>query len=182
MSKLRYTASQSFHAISSAISATLSRPSLLTSFIVMMVVSHLRASFTACRGTCQPPLPICTRLVAGTLGRLVVEPRRGMHALVEVFFLDVCVPVEMDDADLLVGLTRDAAHRRKADGVIAAEDNGHGAAGEDVRGRLRDLVEGFFDIGGNKKHNTKDTKTQLLAQVYADLKDVRRVKRRGAAY
>jgi hypothetical protein len=39
--------------------------------MVMMLVLRSRATFTASRGTCQPPMPTCTRFFAGTLGRFV---------------------------------------------------------------------------------------------------------------
>mmetsp|Transcript_29504 Transcript_29504/g.73056 ORF Transcript_29504/g.73056 Transcript_29504/m.73056 type:complete len:253 (+) Transcript_29504:2061-2819(+) len=71
MSYDRYTASAPSHARSSAISATLGMPSSSTSSMVKMLVRRPTMCCTALRGTCQPPMPICTRLVAGTLGRLV---------------------------------------------------------------------------------------------------------------
>ena len=49
-----------------------------------------------------------------------------MHALVQVLFLDVHVPVEVHDADLLRRGLRDAAHAWEADGVIAAEHHRQG--------------------------------------------------------
>ena len=58
-------------AISSAISAVLSTPMRSMSDMVMMLVWRSRATFTASRGTCQPPMPTCTRFLAGTFGRLV---------------------------------------------------------------------------------------------------------------
>ena len=57
-----------------------------------------------------------------------MEPRRGVHPLIEVFFLDVGVAVEMDDADFLRGAFSDAAHARKPDGMIAADHDGQAAA------------------------------------------------------
>ena len=59
------------HAMSSAISTVLSMPITSTSAMVMMLVCRSRATFTASRGTCQPPIPIWTRFLAGTLGIFV---------------------------------------------------------------------------------------------------------------
>ena len=37
----------------------------------MIVVPRSRPTFTPARGDCHPPMPICTRLVAGAFFRLV---------------------------------------------------------------------------------------------------------------
>ena len=71
MSKDRYTALASFQAISSAISAIFSTPTRSTSPTVMTVDWRSRPTFTPARGLCQPPIPICTRLVAGAFLMLV---------------------------------------------------------------------------------------------------------------
>ena len=80
-----------------------------------------------------------------------VEPRRRVHALVEVGLLRVDVAVEVDDAEVARHVLRDAAHRRIADRVVATEDDREGAAGVDVRDGLADLVEGLLDVGGMVK-------------------------------
>jgi hypothetical protein len=54
------------------------------------------------------------------IGRM--KPRRRMHPLVRVFFLNVCVAIEMNDADAPGSALRNAAHGWKADRVIAAEN------------------------------------------------------------
>jgi len=77
-----------------------------------------------------------------------VKPRRGVHALVQVLFLDVGMAVEVDDADFLVRLAGNAAHGGKADGVIAAQDHRKGAGAEHVPDGVADLVEGFSMLAG----------------------------------
>jgi hypothetical protein len=60
-------------------------------------------------------MPICTRLLAGTLGQIGrVEPRRRVHPFVEVLFLDVGVAIEMHDADASGG---EPTHRRVWHGI-----------------------------------------------------------------
>ena len=94
-----------------------------------------------------------------------VEPRRGVHPLVEVGFLRVDVSVEVDDADVAVHVRRQSADRREADGVIAAEHDGHHALLHDVRHRLADLVERLLQIAGNREHVADVDHVQLLAQI-----------------
>ena len=71
MSNDRKTASASFHAHSSATSTAFSTPSSSTSEIVITVVRRSRATFMPGRAPYQPPMPICTRLLAGAFGMLV---------------------------------------------------------------------------------------------------------------
>ena len=56
-----------------------------------------------------------------------VEPRRGVHPLVQVGLLGVDVAVEVDDAEVAaVQVLGDAAGGRVADGVVAAEHDREG--------------------------------------------------------
>ena len=104
-----------------------------------------------------------------------MEVRRRVHPLVEISLLDVGVPVEVDDpcrgrraggvravgavgggprrprrvpsrTDALRRHRRQPAHRREADRMVAAEDDGEGARRRDVRHRVRDLVERLLDV------------------------------------
>ncbi len=75
-----------------------------------------------------------------------------MHALVEILFLDVDVAVEMDDADLLVGTLRDAAHAGKTDRMIAAEHDRQRAGRKHMRDAAGDLIEALFQIGRYREH------------------------------
>ena len=108
-------------------------------------------------------------------------PGRGVHALVEVLFLDVDVAVEMDDADALRGHVGDAAHAGKADRMVAAQHDRQRAGRGDVADALGDLVEALFEIGRDGEDVAGVAQRHLLAQVDAELVIVGRVERRDAA-
>ena len=110
-----------------------------------------------------------------------VKVRGGVHALVQVFLLDVRVPIDVDDADLLGSARGDAADGGEADGVVAAEDEREGTGGEDVADRVGDLIEGFLDVGGDGEHVARVTHRHLLAEIDAHLVVVRGVQSRDAS-
>jgi hypothetical protein len=170
------------HAISSAISAVLSMPIRSMSAMVMMLVSRSRATFTASRGTCQPPMPTCTRFLPARSAGSSMEPGRRVHPLVKVLFLDVGVAVEMHDPDLLRGALGDAAHAGKADGMVAADHHRQRAARKTRGHRAADLVEALFEIGGNGEHVARVAQRHLFAQIDGHLVIVGRVKRADLAH
>ena len=110
-----------------------------------------------------------------------VEPRRGVHPLVEVGLLGVDVPVEVDDADVAVHIRRHAADGGEADRVVPAEHHGHHALLHDVRHRLADLVERLLQVAGDGEHVTDVDHVQLFAQVDTHLVVVGAEEVRGAA-
>ena len=57
-----------------------------------------------------------------------MEPGRGVHAFIQIFFLNVDMAVEMDDADALGCALRNAAHAGEADRMIAANHDWQCAA------------------------------------------------------
>ena len=152
------------------------------SAMVSTLVSRLRASCTPSRGTCQPPMPSCTRLVGRhvrQVGR--PEPRRGVHALVEILFLDVDVAVEMDDADPLRRALRDAAHAGKADRVIAAEHDRQ-RAGRERHARRRGVIWSklFSRLAGMVKTSPTSHSVICSRRSTPSLVIVGRVERRDA--
>ena len=66
-----HTASAPSQATSSARSAASRMPISTQSVTVMMVVPRSRPTWTPGRGACQPPMPICTGFLGGTLGMSV---------------------------------------------------------------------------------------------------------------
>ena len=133
-SKLSQTASTPSHATSSAFSRR-----LLDAHLDAVGDGHDRRAALAADLHARPRrLPAADadlhEVLRGHVGDVRgVEPRRRVHALVEVGLLRVDVAVEVDDAELAVEVLRHAAHRRVADGVVAAEHDGEGAALVDVR-------------------------------------------------
>ena len=76
--------------------------------MVKMLVLRLRASWTP---AADADLHEVDRRHVGEIG--CMEPRRCVHPLIEVLFLDVDVAVEMDNADALGGTLGNAAHAGK---------------------------------------------------------------------
>ena len=107
-----------------------------------------------------------------------MEPRGGVHPLVEVGLLGVHVPVEVDDPEVAAAEVRgDAAGGRVADGVVAAEHHGERPAGVDVRDGLGDLVERLLDVARDGEDVAQVGDGDRLAQVDAQLEAVRAVQR-----
>lgn len=75
--------------------------------------------------------------------------------------------VEMDDADALGGAVCDAAHARKADRVVAAQHDRQCARTRDMRHASGDLIEAFFQVGGNGEDVASITQRHLFAQIDA---------------
>ena len=111
-----------------------------------------------------------------------MEPRRRVHPLIQVFFLNIGVAVEVDDADFLGRDFRDTAHTGKADGVVAADHDREAAGGGHMAHRPRDLVKGFLKVRGDREHVARIAERHLFAQVDADFVVVGRVKRRDFAH
>ena len=88
-----------------------------------------------------------------------------MHPLVHVTFLDVDVPVEVDDADLAVDVRRDRPDVRVTDRMVAAENDRKDALADDERDGAVDLVEGLLDVGRDHEHVAGVDQVQLFLQV-----------------
>ena len=88
---------------------------------------------------------------------------------------------KMNDADATRGALRDAAHRWKADRVIPAENDRQRPLREHVRDGPADLIEGFFEIGGDREDVAEVAHRHLLAQIDPDLEIVGRVERGNPA-
>ncbi len=97
-----------------------------------------------------------------------MEPRRGVHPLVEVALLGVDVPVEVDDPDVAVQIRCHPADGRETDRVVPAQDDRHHAPPHDVGHRLADLVEGLLQVPGNGEHVPDVDQIELFAQVDAE--------------
>ena len=126
------------------------------------------------RRACQPPMPICTRFSGRTFG-IAVAWKYGVVCIRSsrsVSWMSACRSKWMIPAaggargvravgavggprrprrvpshtDALRRHRRQPAHRREADRVVAAEDDGEGARRRDVRHRVRDLVERLLDV------------------------------------
>ena len=107
-----------------------------------------------------------------------MEPRGGVHPLVEVGLLGVDVPVEVDDPEVAAAeMLRDAAGGRVSDGVVAAQHDGERAAGVHVRHGLGDLIERLLDVAGDREDVAQIGDGDRLTQVDAQLEAVRPVKR-----
>ena len=71
-----------------------------------------RPALTPARGTCQPPMPSCTRFEGGHVGDVGgVKPWTSVHDLVHIAFLRIHVAVEMDDAHLALYALGDSRGR-----------------------------------------------------------------------
>eukprot|EP00967_Tisochrysis_lutea_P096212 scaffold140770_cov31-Tisochrysis_lutea.AAC.1 len=102
---------------------------------------------------------------------------RGRRAAAAHRLLDVCVPIEVDDADALGGDGGQAADRWEANRVVAAQDDGKGAGRADVGDGVGDLVKRLLDVARNGEHIASIAEGHLLTQVDAHLVVVRRVER-----
>ena len=115
-----------------------------------MVVSRSLETFTPGRGACQPPIPSWTRLSGRHVGDVGgVEPRRRVHAFVEIGLLGVDVTVEMDYPEVAIEVLGHPPDGRVADRVVPAQDDRQGAGRVHVGDGLGNLVEGLFDVAGN---------------------------------
>ena len=149
----------------------------------MMLVSRSRATFTPSRGTCQPPMPTCTRFFAGTLGRLV-EWNQGVVCMrssrsfswMSAWRSKCTMPIFFDVHSAM------PAHAGKADGMVAADHDREAAGGGHMADRASDLVEGLFDIGGDGEHVARIAQRHLFAQIDGHFVVVRVIKRRDLAH
>ncbi len=94
-----------------------------------------------------------------------VEPRRGVHPLVQVELLGVHVPVEVDDPDVAVEVRREPPDRRVADRMVAAQHDREDAVGDDVTHRLADLVERLLQVARDRADVADVDQVQLLAEI-----------------
>jgi hypothetical protein len=135
-------------------------------------------------------MPICTRFFGwqfgamGVVGALVrrPEPRRGVHPLIHILFLDIDMAVDMDDADIAVDMRSDAAHIGEAQAVVAAADDRKHARGKDMGNRLGDLVEGLFDVAGDDENVAGIAQVEFLVDVDAAVEPVAVIERRDAPH
>ena len=96
-----------------------------------------------------------------------MKEMRGMHPLIHVAFLNVNVPVEVDDPEVAVDKRRDPADIRIRNRVVTPNHDRKASTGEDVPDAAVDLVECFLDVRGDDKYVPSITKRQFLKQVYA---------------
>ena len=82
----------------------------------------------------------------------------------------------MDDSDLLAGQAGDSAQRRKANGMVTAQYDGHGTCRCNVANGIRDLIECLLDVRWNGEHIPGIAHRHLFSQVHAHLKVIWRVK------
>src|SRR5690606_10846456 len=80
------------------------------------------------------------------------EPRRRMHSFIHILFLDIDVPVDVNDADVAVDVRGDAADIGKAEAVIAPANDREHARRVDMRYGLGDLIERLFDVAGDNEN------------------------------
>jgi len=142
-----------------------------------------RATLAADLHTFSGHLPATDTELHQVLGRRIghvrgVEPRTGVHTLVEVDLLGVDVAVEVDDAHLLIAqMAANAANCGESDRVVAAENDWEGATRKYVGYTLRDLIETLLIIGWNRENIAHIAKGDLLPQVDTHLVVIRGVQR-----
>ena len=110
------------------------------------------------------------------------EPRRRVHALIHILFLDVDMAVDVDDADIAVDMWSDAADIGEAEAMVAAADDGKYTRRVDMRDGLGDLVEGLLDIAGNDEDVAGVAKIELLIDVDAAVEPIAVIERRDAPH
>mmetsp|Transcript_3591 Transcript_3591/g.6859 ORF Transcript_3591/g.6859 Transcript_3591/m.6859 type:complete len:246 (-) Transcript_3591:197-934(-) len=106
---------------------------------------------------------------------------RGMHAFIEILFLNIRVTVHVNDTNILAGHRRNATHGGETDGMIATQNDRHGSRASNVRHGVADLIKGLFNIGRDGEDVTSITQTHLFAQINASFVIVGRVERRNAS-
>ena len=90
-----------------------------------------------------------------------------MHPLIQVNLLGVDVTVEVDDSNLFVAeMAANPSYGGESDGVVTAEDDREGPAGEHVGDALRDLIEALFVIRGNREDVTHIAQGDLFPQIH----------------
>ena len=113
---------------------------------------------------------VAMRMCRPLVGR--PEPRGGMHALVHVLFLDVDMPVDMDDAHIPINVGRYSADIGEAEAVIATADDRKYTGRIDVGDRFRDLTERLFDVPGNNENVPGIAEVEFLVEVDPSVKPV----------
>lgn len=79
--------------------------------------------------------------------------------------LDVCMTVNMNNSDILCGGRGNAADRRKSNGVIATQNDGHGTSRRYMRQRIADLIKTLFQVCRYRKYIPDIAQGHLFAQV-----------------
>src|SRR5258706_1892088 len=110
---------------------------------------------------------------SGHVGQLGgVEPWCRVHPLIHVPFLDVDVPVQVDDANLPVYVRSEATDIRVSNGVVTPDDHRKYSGTKNPGHSLVDLVEGLFDVGGNDEDVADVDEVKLLLQVNREVERV----------
>ena len=85
----------------------------------------------------------------GQVGRM--EVGCGMHSFIEIFFLNVGVTIDMDDANVFRRDRCQTSDGGESNGMITSKNDGHGTMGGNVSNSVGDLVKALFDIGGDSE-------------------------------
>ena len=104
-----------------------------------------------------------------------MEIGRGMHSFVQIFLLNIGVPIDVNDTNILGRDTGNPAHGGIPDAVISSQNNGHGSRTGNVSDGVTDLIETLFDIGRNGKDVAGIAERHLFSQINAAFVIVGRV-------